>query len=56
MQPVDQRNQKGRGLAAAGLGGRDDVVTTHDYRDRAGLYRRRVMMAAVTDGTMYLRG
>ena len=49
MEPIDERNQKGGGLAAAGFGSGDDVMAAQDYRDRAGLNRRGLMMAAVAN-------
>ena len=49
MQPVDQWDQKGGGLAATGFGGRNDVMTTHDYRNSAGLDRGRLMMATIAN-------
>ena len=49
MKPIDERNQKCGGLAAARFGSGDDVMAAQDYRDSAGLNRRRLMMSAVAD-------
>ena len=49
MESIDERNKERGGLAAAGFGSSDDVMAAQDYRDRAGLNRRGLMMAAVTD-------
>jgi len=49
MQPIDERNKKRGGLAAAGFGSGDDVMAAQNYRDRARLNRRGLMMAAVAD-------
>jgi hypothetical protein len=49
MEPINEGNEKRGGLAAAGFGSGDDVMAAQDNRDRAGLNRGGLMMAAITD-------
>ncbi len=49
MQPVDSRDQKGRGLAAAGFSRGHHVAPAERNRDSSGLDRGRCMMTAVFD-------
>ena len=49
MKLVDQRNQKRRGLTAAGFGGGDDIDAGLDERDGAGLNWGGLMMATVAN-------
>src|SRR5713101_7186566 len=56
MEPVDERNQKGRGLATAGLGGRHHIAPAQDERYCLGLNRCGLMMTPVANRTMDFRG
>jgi len=52
MQPVDDWNKKGRGLATAGFSRRDYIASTKDYRNRTRLDWSGLMVATVADRTM----
>ena len=49
MQPIYGRDQKGRGLAAAGFSRGNHVAPAERNRDSSGLDRGRCMMTAVFD-------
>jgi len=49
MEPIDSRDQKGRGLAAAGFSRSNYVAPSERNRDSSGLDRGRCMMTAVFD-------
>jgi hypothetical protein len=49
MQPIDSRDQKGRGLAAAGFSRGNHVAPAERNRDSSGLDRGRCVMTAVFD-------